>query len=37
MPNPGKLIQSKIREVLMQQWDPIGIRVEPHCADEYDA
>ena len=27
----------EIRKVLMQHWDPIGVRDEPFAADEYDA
>ncbi|MGA9836401.1 MAG: hypothetical protein WBQ26_03700 [Gemmatimonadaceae bacterium] len=26
----------EIKRILMEQWDPIGVRDEPMCADEYD-
>jgi hypothetical protein len=29
-------IQDKIRRVLMEQWDPIGVNDVPQAADEYD-
>ena len=29
-------IHDAIRDVLMADWDPIGIAEEPACADEYD-
>jgi hypothetical protein len=29
-------ITNKIREVLMSQWDPIGVADIPEAADEYD-
>jgi hypothetical protein len=29
-------IQDKIRRVLMDEWDPIGINDVPEAADEYD-
>jgi hypothetical protein len=28
---------AKIREILMERWDPIGISDEPQAADEYDS
>ena len=30
-------VKEKIRQVLMQQWDPIGIANEPMAQDEYDS
>src|SRR2546430_14820985 len=30
-------IQAQIREVLLREWDPIGVRDEPRAQDEYDA
>ena len=33
----SRRIQREIREVLMKVWDPIGIKDEPACADEYDS
>ena len=30
-------IQSQIREILLREWDPIGVRDEPRARDEYDA
>jgi hypothetical protein len=30
-------IEDAIRQVLMRDWDPIGIADEPACADEYDS
>lgn len=30
-------IHEKIREVLMQHWDPIGVSHVPEAADEYDS
>ena len=32
----AKEIQTAIAHVLMHEWDPIGIRDEPECANEYD-
>lgn len=32
----AKEIQDAIRTTLMSDWDPIGIKDEPACADEYD-
>ena len=32
----SRRIRSEIRRVLMQCWDPIGIRDEPNAQDEYD-
>jgi hypothetical protein len=29
-------ISAEIRRVLMSVWDPIGVKDEPACADEYD-
>jgi hypothetical protein len=28
---------AKIREILMEKWDPVGISDEPQAADEYDS
>jgi hypothetical protein len=28
--------RARVREVLMQEWDPIGVRDAPHAQDEYD-
>ena len=33
----GTDIQDAIRQVLMQDWDPIGIKNTPECRDEYDS
>src|SRR5437764_14442817 len=30
-------IQAQIREVLLREWDPIGVRDEPRAQDEYDS
>jgi len=32
----GRRIRTAIREVLMRDWDPIGVKDEPMAADEYD-
>jgi hypothetical protein len=32
----SRRIRVEIRHVLMQVWDPIGIRDEPNAQDEYD-
>ncbi len=32
-----KQIEAAIRDVLMNNWDPIGIKNEPACRDEYDS
>jgi hypothetical protein len=47
MPEPGthpvegdhlrEPVWIEIRKVLMQHWDPIGVRDEPFAADEYDS
>jgi hypothetical protein len=29
-------IQAQIHEVLLREWDPIGVRDEPRAQDEYD-
>jgi hypothetical protein len=29
--------RAKIREILMHEWDPIGVRDAPEAQDEYDA
>jgi hypothetical protein len=33
----GRDIQSAIADVLLAQWDPIGVAGVPEAADEYDA
>ena len=33
----GRRIQTEIRRVLMERWDPIGISDQVACADEYDS
>jgi hypothetical protein len=33
----SRRIRSEIRRVLLQYWDPIGIRDEPNAQDEYDS
>lgn len=30
-------MHQKIREVLLKEWDPIGVRAIPEAQDEYDA
>lgn len=32
----SRRIRSEIRRILLQYWDPIGIRDEPNAQDEYD-
>jgi len=32
----SRLIRSQIRKVLLDIWDPIGVRDEPNAQDEYD-
>jgi hypothetical protein len=32
----SRRIRSEIRSVLLQEWDPIGIKDEPKAQDEYD-
>ena len=29
--------RAKVREILMQEWDPIGVRGVPEAQDEYDS
>lgn len=29
--------RAKVREILMQEWDPIGVRDVPEAQDEYDS
>ncbi|SRR5713101_1547601 len=29
-------IQNAIGQILLREWDPIGVRDEPHAQDEYD-
>ena len=33
----ARAIQEAIRQVLLHDWDPIGIKGEPRAQDEYDA
>jgi hypothetical protein len=33
----AKEIQAEIRQVLMRDWDPIGVCNEPNAQDEYDS
>ena len=33
----AKEIQEKIRQVLLHEWDPIGVRDIPEAQDEYDS
>ena len=33
----ARQIQAEIREVLLKQWDPIGVADEPNAQDEYDS
>jgi hypothetical protein len=33
---PFDRLFSRVREVLMREWDPIGVRDEPRAQDEYD-
>lgn len=32
----SRRIRSEIRRILLQYWDPIGIRDDPNAQDEYD-
>ena len=32
----SRLIRSQIRRVLLNVWDPIGVKNEPNAQDEYD-
>lgn len=32
-----KKLQARIREILLRQWDPIGVADEPQAQDEYDS
>ena len=32
----ARQIQSQIREILLRDWDPIGVRQETRAQDEYD-
>ena len=32
----SRLIRSQIRKVLLNVWDPIGVKNEPNAQDEYD-
>jgi hypothetical protein len=33
----SRRIRAEIRRALLDHWDPIGIKDEPHAQDEYDA
>ena len=33
----GREVMQAIREVLMRDWDPIGVASHPEAADEYDS
>jgi hypothetical protein len=33
----SRRIRTEIRDVLLQVWDPIGVRDEPNAQDEYDS
>ncbi len=33
----GRSVQDTIRQVLLREWDPIGIKDVPESQDEYDA
>ncbi len=33
----SRLIRTQIRRVLLNVWDPIGVRDEPNAQDEYDS
>ena len=33
----SKKIMEDIRQILLHQWDPIGIKDEPNAQDEYDS
>jgi hypothetical protein len=32
-----KKLWQEVKEVLFQEWDPIGINSNPACSDEYDS
>ncbi len=32
----SRRIRAEIRRVLLEVWDPIGVKDEPHAQDEYD-
>lgn len=32
----ARALQKKIKDVLLQEWDPIGVREMPEAQDEYD-
>jgi len=31
-----RFAQQQIRKILLEEWDPIGVRTEPRAQDEYD-
>ncbi len=33
----GEVARTRVRKVLLDEWDPIGIRNIPECVDEYDS
>jgi hypothetical protein len=35
--NQSALLHRKIREILLKEWDPIGVRDIPEAQDEYDS
>lgn len=35
--HPSRENRAKLRRVLMDSWDPIGVRAVPEARDEYDA
>ncbi len=35
--NRARVLQNKIKMVLLNEWDPIGVRDIPEANDEYDA
>jgi hypothetical protein len=32
----GERLMQAVREVLLREWDPIGVADHPECSDEYD-
>ncbi len=35
MQNGGRMMEA-VRDVLLREWDPIGVAHHPECSDEYD-
>lgn len=33
----ARTVQEKVRRLLLDEWDPIGVRNDPEAQDEYDA